>query len=169
MATHIRNSLLFGSLNGEYNEKTGYMVHRFSYLAVPNTFKIIVQYENGDLVISDVITPKQFNAKVLLDLETGKVTKVRQVSYSLFYFLLLISLTVILELIIAGLFKFKKYRLIVKVNVLTQLILHSILVYMFDIISYKAWYLLFLMLELLVVIIEFYIAFIRKNIIGVNF
>lgn len=157
MATHIRNSFLHGSLKGEYNEKKGFMVHRFSYRDVPNTFKIIVQYENGDLVVSDVITPKQFNAKVLLDLETGKVTKVPLFSHDLIYFLSLILLTVILELIIAGLLKFKRYRLIIKVNVLTQLILHSILVYMFDIISYKAWYMVFLMLELLVVTIEFYI------------
>jgi hypothetical protein len=157
MATHIRNPFLHGSLKGEYNEKKGFMVHSFSYRDVPKTFKIIVQYENGDLVVSDVITPRQFNAKVLLDLETGKVTKIPLVSYDLLYFLFLIVLTVILELIIAGLFKFKKYMLIIKVNILTQLILHSILVYMFDIISYKAWFIVFLILELLVVIIEFYI------------
>lgn len=155
MATHIRNFLLFGGLEGHYDEKTEFMVHRFSYHAVPNTFKIIVQYENGDLIVSNAITPGQFNAKVLLDLETGKVTKVPQVSYGFFYFLCLIALTVIIELLIAKLFKFKDYILIIIVNILTQLVLHYTLVSMYKIISYKTWYMVFLLLELLVVIAEF--------------
>lgn len=157
MSTHIRQHLLFGDLKGEYDEKTGFMVHTYSYRDVPNIFKIIVQYENGDLVVSNVITPMQFNAKIVLDLETGKVSKVPQISYGFFYFLFLIILTVILELVIAKLFKFKRYKLIIKANIFTQLLLHFILVYTFNIINYRMWNTEFLTLEVLIVILEFLI------------
>lgn len=157
MATHIRKQLLYGHLKGEYNEKTGFIIHRYYYHAIPKTFKIIVQEENGDLLVSNVITPMQFNAKVLLDLQTGKVTKIPQISYGFYYFLILIVLTVIIELLIAILFKFKSYKLIIKANILTQLILHFILVYTFDIMNYKTWYTEFLILEVLVILIEFLI------------
>lgn len=156
LATHVREQLLYGSLEGEYNEETGYIVHRFSYHEVPKTFKVIVQYEDGEIVVSNVITTRQFWSEVSLDLGSGKVSEIPHVSYSFQQFIFLIVLTVIVELFIAILFKIKEYKLITKVNILTQLLLHFILLVTFSILNCRVWYYEFYLLEILIVFIEFY-------------
>ena len=156
MATHVREALLYGDLEGEYNEETEYMVHRFSYHEVPKTFKIIVQYEDGEIVVSNVINTKQFWSEVSLDLSTGKVSDIPHVSYSFLQLIFLIILTVIIELFIAILFKIKEYKIIIKVNILTQLILHFILLVTFGKLNCRVWYYEFYLLEILIVFIEFY-------------
>ena len=122
---------------------------------VPKTFKVIVQYEDGEIVVSNVITTKPFWSAVTLDLSTGKVSEIPHVSYSILKFIFLIILTVIIELVIAMLFKIKEYSLIIKVNIFTQLLLHFILLFTFGKLNSSIWYCEFYLLEILIVFIEF--------------
>lgn len=119
LATHIRYHLLFGALTGEYHSRNHMMVHRFSYRGVPKHFKIIVEKSNGEMIISNAIELKQFNARVIFDMRTGKVSKVPYISYGFFYFILLIVLTIVIEIFVASYFKMRFFSLIVITNVST--------------------------------------------------
>jgi len=63
---------------------------------------------------------------------------------------------VVIELVIAIFFKIKIYKLIIKVNILTQILLHLILVLTFYNFDSTIWYIEFYILEISIVFIEFF-------------
>lgn len=164
LATHLREHLLFVELKGKYDKKTGYMVHSYGYHEVPKIFKVIVQYEDGQVVVSNEITTKQFWADVTLDLKTGKVSEIPHVSYTFMHFIFLIVLTVLIEVFIAIPFKIKPYGIIVDANIITQIFLHIILLVTFYLLNCTFWYILLYFLEILIVFIEFLIY--KRNLEG---
>jgi len=165
MAKQIRERTLFGSLNGSYREDIDMMVHKFTYFGVPKTFKIIIQYENGEIYKTDEITPNMFFANVVLDLKTGEIHVVKgsYVGYIsnkinlLRTVLIYMLVTILAELITAIPFKIKYPKVIVLANLFTQIILHSVLITLFYSRYYSIIYDAFLLSELLILFIEYFI------------
>lgn len=157
IAEHIRNNLLFGSLDGKLNKDTNLMEHYFFYYGVPETFKIIIQYDNGETYVSKEFTPKQFNAEIVLDLANDEIYKVPMAVRDLRYPLILLVLTIAIELIVAIFFKIKPKKIVLLANVLTQPVLQLLMYLSFRFISYKAAYVTFYIMEIAIVFIEYLI------------
>lgn len=157
IAEHIRNHLLFGSLEGEYNEKTNMMDHKFSYVGVPDIFKVIIQYDNGELFVSKKITPRQFRAEVVLDASTGEIYKIPMMVRDIGYNIRLFLITIIIEFIIALFFKVKPKKSVIIANVITQPVLQLLVYLIFILTSYMAANIAFYMLEIAIVFIEYLI------------
>lgn len=157
IAEHIRNFLLFGSLEGELNQHTNLMEHKFSYHGVPETFKVIIQYDNGEIYVSKEITPIQFKAEIVLDLATGEIYKIPMSVRDLWYAFKLLAITIIIELIVSLLFKIKSKKIVILANVITQPILQLLIYLSFKFISYKAAYVVFYILEVIIVFVEYFI------------
>lgn len=168
-AAHIRSSLLNGSLYGVFNQENSLMIHRFSYVGVPKEFKIIVQKENGELVISSKVAPKQFNSELLFDFKTGEVEVIRKdllenIRDKVLYnnesssetFLFRVVLTIVIELLVAILlFKINQKMVIIFTNIATQIILNGVLFVLFYLRNNFSQILL--LSELAVIMIEFLI------------
>lgn len=77
MATHIRRYLLW--LTQDYRTETNgktTMIHGFRYFGIPDEFKVIVQYETGELFVSKKsYSFTEFNQVTAIDFETD-LTKV---------------------------------------------------------------------------------------------
>ncbi|SKA92979.1 hypothetical protein SAMN05443428_11332 [Caloramator quimbayensis] len=159
IAAHIRNWLLFGDLHGKYDKEKNMMVHYFTYHGVPETFKIITENEKGEIVVSNEITPHQFRAEVIFDMSTGKVIKISSPfrTYDFKYFIFLIIFTVIIELLISIPFKIKPKKVVVYVNIFTQLLLQASILAAFKLYSFKASYVVFYIEELAIVFIEYFL------------
>lgn len=165
MAKHIRFKLLFGELQGEYDRQSNMMVHRFSYHGVPQTFKVIVQDEAGNLIVSNEVTPNQFSASLLLDLQTGKLEVVKGIYVDfignlgslLLTVVICMALTVLIESVIAILYKIRPIRLVIAANVVTQAFLHTILIALYYSKQYTAMHSAFIAIELVVPIMEYLI------------
>lgn len=157
IAAHIRNFLIFGSLEGELNTHTGLMEHKFSYHGVPETFKVIIQYDDGETYVSKEITPKQFRAEVVLDLKTAEMYKVPFAARDLWYVLKLLAITIVIELVVSIFFKIKPIKIVILANIITQPILQLLIYLSFKFISYKAAYVVFYVLEVAIVFVEYFI------------
>ncbi|QCX33285.1 hypothetical protein FDN13_05965 [Caloramator sp. E03] len=159
IAAHIRNWLLFGDLHGKYDKKKNMMVHYFTYHGVPETFKIIAENEKGDIIVSNEIAPHQFKAEVIFDMSTGKVIKISSPFkvYDIKFFILLIIFTIIVELLISIPFKLKPKKVIVYVNIFTQLLLQTSILATFKLYSFKASYIVFYIEEIMIVFIEYFL------------
>ncbi len=170
-AAHIRTSLLDGSLYGDYDEQTGLMIHRFGYVGTPSAFKIIAQTNTGELITSNTVEPRQFDAEIKFNLQNGDVKILNKDLMSkikdlLLYnhhkgtdqFLLRVLLTVFIELLIAVLiFRIKNWAVISITNIVTQLILNVTIYMMF---YFTTNYILTLVLiESIVIGLEFMVYF----------
>jgi hypothetical protein len=133
------------------------MEHHFSYFAVPETFKVIIQYDNGEMYVSKVLTPKQFNAEVVLDLAADEIYKIPMAVRDLWYAFKLLTLTVIIELIVSIFFRIKPKKLILFANIITQPALQLLMYLAFRFISYKTAYIVFYVMEIAIVFIEYLI------------
>lgn len=162
-ARHIRTSMLFGSLKGEYDKRRDMMVHSFSYYAVPQTFKVIIQDADGGLFVSDAVTTSQFNANVILDRGTGEI-KVVRASYAnligntaalAWTVFVCMFLTILIELLIAIPFKARPLGTVVWVNALTQILLQAELITLFYLGKYSIMNSAFIALEAFIVFIEY--------------
>lgn len=165
MAKHIRSFLLFGQLQGTYNERTKMIDHRFSYHGVPQTFKIIIQYPDKRLWVSEVIDTNQFNATVLLDMESGKLQTIKG-SYIGFIenagtlsmtLLICLLLTLLIELLIAIPMKIRPLKVVAIANICSQIFLHVMLLTFFFAKQYQYMNTVFLLSELVVLMIEYFI------------
>lgn len=166
MAKHIRYHLLFGKLKGEYDRENSMMVHRFSYHGVPQTFKVIVQDASGNLIVSNEVTPNQFNASVLFDMQTGKLTVVKGIYLDfmgnmgalLVTVVICMLLTVLIEAIIAIPFRIiRPLKLVIAANLITQALLHTVLIGLYYAKQYDAMHNAFIISEVSVLVIEYFI------------
>ena len=168
-AINIRSHWLSGSLKGEYNSESDKMIHNFGYRP-PKTFKIIVRKSNGDIVVSNEVTPNQFDAVINFDLKSGNaevvkknlIEKMRDIGkehhfLSLFLIIIIVPivLTIIIEIIIAVFFKIKELKVIFWTNILTQILLQITFRGVID--SMNNYYLNLLLLEMGVFLIEYLI------------
>lgn len=165
-AAHIRSSVLYGSLYGEYDQENNLMVHSFGYVGVPKTFKIIMQKPDGELIISDEVTINQFNAEILYDCQTGEIKQLREGFFegiedqffdfnsdSFFY---RVTVTVLLETLLALIFLLKPVKTIVITNLTTQIILNLSL-YVIYFLYNSDFIKLLIFLEFIILVTEFLI------------
>lgn len=162
-AGFVRNPRMYGSLTGEKSESTGLMVHDFGYTGLPDTFKIIVQKADGSLLISNQITPGEYNAVVLFDYNTRQVQVIQGMQSNILgsklellkMLAIAMSFTIIVELLIGKLFGVGPYSVIIVANIITQVILHTVLIGLFYLGLSQSGSMAFIMMEVLVVWLEY--------------
>ena len=143
-ATCLRNFLLHGNIEG--NKKH---THYFTYFGVPNKFKVIIQMPDGTIKVSELLEKKAFDYNVTLDVNDMKIVSENK-DVNIINYVKMLLITVIIELIIALLFKTKKYYIIIITNIITNTLLQFA---MFK----NSSILLFVMFELIIFISEFFI------------
>ena len=146
-ATAIRNWLLFGSIEGNDSHE-----HTFTYFGVPDEFKVIIEFPDGTVKTTDKIKKTSFDFYIEVDVNDMKV--VNQVINKDNYLknIMIIVVTIVVEVLIALLFKTKKYHIIALVNLVTNVCLQLLLIY---VLNYSL--LNFILIELVVLIIETFI------------
>lgn len=116
---------LFGKLTGVQDGDN--MVHRFSYVGVPNKFKVIMVTSDGDTIISEnVINRKAFNSTVYFDCNTKKLSEKSIVISYLLQFITTYTATIVVEGLILILFGFslkRNWKPFLAINALTQVLL----------------------------------------------
>ena len=143
-ATALRNFLLHGSIEGN-KEKS----HTFTYFGVPNEFKVIIQMPDGSIKVSELLKKKAFDYDITIDVNDMKlVSENKDINKA--NYIKLLFLTVIIELVIALLFKTKKYYIIIATNIITNSLLQFA---MFK----NSGIILFLILEAIIFISEYFI------------
>lgn len=152
VATKMRNSILWGDIEGN-SEYT----HTFNYFGTPSKFKVIIEYKDGTVLVSDIIERTEFNYDITLDVNTMKISKTNSFNW-LWGILLHIILTLVIEIIIALIMKIRDLKVIVGVNLLTQVIFHVVVwvmskVGMFAI--YCNYFIVYAIMELFICTIEY--------------
>ncbi len=120
---------IFGDIIGEKDGEN--MVHRFSYIGVPDRFKIIIVTADGETIVSEnIIKRKAFKSKVYFDYNTKKL---QETSIALAYikqFLITYPTTLLIEGLILLLFCFslkRNWKPFVTINLITQVLLTFII------------------------------------------
>lgn len=149
---------IWGDLSGS-RRTDGAIEHRFTYMAVPDTFAVLVQDRaTGTLRVSETVTTTQFDALVTYDLETNTLS-VRTNTGSFWWWLKLLGrvfLTVLVECLLVLPFRFPKRRwLPIPVNLATQGLLHVLLVVLVSGPFQWNYLVTFAALEALVILVEF--------------
>jgi len=165
-AAHIRTSILEGSLFGEFDQESKLMVHKFSYVGVPKNFKIIMQKPDGGLIISDEVNLKQFNTEILYDCQIGEIKQLRKGFFegikdqffdfnsdSFFY---RVTVTVLLESLLALIFFLKSIKTIIITNLITQILL-NISLYVIYFLYNSDFIKMLILLEFIILVTEFLI------------
>lgn len=147
VATALRENLLWGSVEGNLKH-----LHKFTYFGVPDEFKVIIQYPDGTLKVSELIIRDEMDFEIELDVDTmeivntgNKVLKIKNIAFC-------VIITIIIELLIALIFKIKYVLDITFANLLTNIFLQILLNFFVS-----QYMLAFLIGEIFVVIIEFLI------------
>ena len=143
-ATCLRNFLLHGEIEGN-KEHT----HYFGYFGVPNKFKVIIQMPDGTIKVSELLEKKAFDYNVTIDANEMKVVSENK-DINIFNYIKILLITVIIELLLALLFKTKKYYVIIITNIITNTLLQ------FAMFKYSS-ILLFVMFELIIFVSEYFI------------
>lgn len=147
---------LNGKLVGEKNGDT--MLHRFSYVGVPDKFKVIVVTADQHVTVShNVVIRKAFNSTVYFNYETGELTESPFTWAYLKQFLATCSATLLIEGLILILFRFSlkaNWKPLLGVNILTQILL-TIVIFrtMYSSGSFAA-FLLYIPFEIVILVIE---------------
>ena len=95
----------------------------------PDVFKIIVVDKNGNTAVSNIIERKRFNSTVDFDYETGQASERSILPNIIWQFMVTFVLTLLVEAAVLLIFRFSFRRywgLILGVNFVTQLLLHSL-------------------------------------------
>jgi len=106
--------------------KNGQCTLNFSYLGVPDKFKIIVVSSDGKTTVSNVIERKAFNSTVRFDYETGRASERSPLWAYLFQFIFTCSVTIVIEGVVLLLFGFNlksNWKPFITINVITQVLL----------------------------------------------
>lgn len=118
------NGKLTGIKEGEYTK------HYFSYVGVPDKFKIIIVDSDNEIIVSEnVLERKSFNTKVYFDCDTRLI---KEKSYILSTFMQLLPtclLTLLIEGIILVFFGFSlklNWKPFLIINIITQVLLTAI-------------------------------------------
>lgn len=126
--TEGTNIPMWGKLIGEpHNDK---MIHKFSYLGVPETYRIIIVTESGKVTLSDTYTRKALQSSIHYDYETNTGRVPSPIFAYLIQFLTTCIPTLMIEFIVLLLFRFKikdNYKVFLVTNLATQILLTATL------------------------------------------
>lgn len=120
---------LFGDVLCEVKDGECHM--KYSYMGVPNHFKIIVVTKSNEVVISNVVHRKAFQSKVNFDFKKGSARESFIVPLYLKQFMITLSATIIIEAIILLIFGFSlkmNFKPFIIINLITQLLLTLIVI-----------------------------------------
>jgi len=116
---------LFGKLTGVRNGND--MVHKFSYVGVPDKLKVIVVTADGETIVSkNALDRKAFNSTIYFDCKTKNLEEKSMVKAYLLQFISTCTITLIIEGLILVLFRFnlkKNWKPFLYINLLTQVLL----------------------------------------------
>ena len=121
-ATAIRDWLLFGSILGNSEYK-----HTFTYFGVPDEFMVIIEMPDGTLKVTDKIIKTSFNFDIEIDVNDMKVTNMVGQETNYWKCLGILLLTIVIETLLALLFKTKKYHIIALTNLATNVCLQLLM------------------------------------------
>ena len=148
---------IWGELTGQESEN-GEMLHTFRYVGVPQTYRILMVTQSGEVFLSDVLQRDTLQSIVTVDwaAKTVKTQPVYQ-GYAL-QFLATFVPTLVIEFLVLLLFGFslrENWKTVLLVNFLTQGLLHGCFAY-FALQSGVSWFyfLLFFPAEAVVTLIE---------------
>ena len=147
---------LFGRLTGTQDGDN--MVHRFSYVGVPDKFKIIIVTSDGKTIVSqNIIKRKAFNSTAYFDCNTMKITESSLIIAFLSQFITTCSITLIIEGLILILFQFslkKNWRPFLTINILTQVLLNFVVFGTMYSLGYLVALLVYIPFEIVILILE---------------
>ncbi len=146
-ATAIRNRLLFGSIEGNDN-----FTHTFTYFGVPNEFRVIIELSDGTIKTTERIKKTSFDFSIEIDVNDMKVVEKVFANNNYLKNVLILVLTIVIEVLIALLFKTKKYHIIALVNLITNICLQLMIIYVLD-----SSLIYFILLEFVILIVEMFI------------
>lgn len=139
--------LLFADCSGNI-----FHSHYFSYFGTPETYKVVIVFNNGETRVTDVIHRTDFQSEITIDVNTMEVVSKGNVSPTLKSILIPLLITIIVEIIIALVMKFKNIKVIFLTNAITNILLQLLLIY-----SPLSYILTFAILEILIFITEYLI------------
>ena len=146
-ATAIRNWLLFGSIEGNDN-----FTHTFTYFGVPNEFRVIIELSDGTIKTTERIKKTSFDFSIEIDVNDMRVIEKVFANNNYLKNVLILVLTIVIEVLIAFLFKTKKYHIIALVNLITNICLQLMIIYVLD-----SSLIYFILLEFVILIVEMFI------------
>lgn len=143
-------------------KKTVFGYYNVTGRGIPAAFYLVLQYESGDVVVSDLGTDGRFNGMVLFDAQNGSVEKITVMDrefYLLYretilYMLLCVAITIVVEILISLPFKVKPLRILVLTNIGTQVLLHAALIATYRFFSFFIIFVFFIY-EIIIWVIEY--------------
>ena len=133
------------------------MVHNFSYLGVPDRFKIIILTSDNKIIVSKEIHRKTFNSTVYYNFKTNSAREKPIILSYLLQFLFTCSCTLVIEGIILLLFRFnikQSWKPFLAINLITQVFLNFTLSEIMFSQGLLAAYIWYIPLELVILIAE---------------
>lgn len=152
---------------GNHTNMEGKEEYYWSYYP-PEEFKVAVYLEDGTIIVSDIVERQAFDSYFTIDFlerDLGIKEDVR-LGRQLFYFLLRVILTILVEYGIAYLMGYrskKERRVIIIANIITQVILNAVLMFFDYYAGALVWLIMFPIGELAVFIIELVIYLIAMK------
>lgn len=164
---------LHGKLKGE-KQSDGTFFHKFSYLGVPEVFKIAILKQDGTLIVSDIVNRKQFQSVMIYDLNNLKITekiaepeevvisagevseKIPWINILTGFVIRLIS-TLLIEILIALMLGFiakQSLKVILITNTATQFILNVLILFSHSMDGLFSAVLTFIIVEIFIIIAE---------------
>ncbi|QWC00198.1 hypothetical protein KHQ88_01125 [Mycoplasmatota bacterium] len=154
--------------------------HRFmlGYVYPPDDFKIVLVLDNDEIIISDVVHKRSFNAEITFDLSDFSIEESQPVNINgvsvylvnepspeeyipwneiITQIILGVIFTLIIELLILFVFRYNhksSYKLVTYVNIVTQFLFHTALVTMIIIFDFFGFVFTFVIGEIIILIIE---------------
>ena len=124
-STRWNSYLLFADCAGNKDHS-----HHFSYFGTPTKYKIvIINNDTDEIKISDEIVRKDFNSSITIDYKTMDTISKKN-NNAIAKSLIALILTIIVEVLIAHLFKTGYYKIITITNLITNLCLQIFLLIM---------------------------------------
>lgn len=111
--------------------KNGKCDMNFSYVGVPDQFKIIVVTKSNEVVVSNMVQRKAFQSKVYFDYKTATAHESSIILLYLQQFMMTFIATLIIEGLILLAFGFslkKNYKAFIMINLITQLLLTFVVI-----------------------------------------
>ena len=157
---------LFGKITGKRENDT--MIHTFSYLGVPDRFKVIIVEESGEISISNnIIERKAFDSTVYFDYATKSLRETSTLLAYIKQFLITYPATLIVEgliLLLFGLSLKRNWKAFMLVNLITQTLLTLTVFTGMYFQGSMAGFFYYIPIEILIVIVE--LRLFKKYLVG---